>query len=263
MRQDELRGERDVLLASLEDLERERDAGDLSEEDYALLRGRYTARAAEVLRALEETSVPRFPVGNEPPEAASASVPHPGRRSHRRRWMAIVGASAVVVAAASVLLVTRSASSRLPGQTATGSVSLSRQQQLRRDLAQAQALEAQGNAAGALELYHQVLEKDPAQQEALAESGWLEYEAGVQAKDAKLLSQGQSDEEKAERADPSAFSSHLYLGSMLLVEGNAKGAVAQYRSFLADSPPTSVVRSAEPFVERAFKDAGLAPPPMP
>jgi len=177
--------------------------------------------------------------------------------------MAIVGASAVVVAAASVLLVTRSASSRLPGQTATGSVSLSRQQQLRRDLAQAQALEAQGNAAGALELYHQVLEKDPAQQEALAESGWLEYEAGVQAKDAKLLSQGQSDEEKAERADPSAFSSHLYLGSMLLVEGNAKGAVAQYRSFLADSPPTSVVRSAEPFVERAFKDAGLAPPPMP
>ena len=83
MRQDELRGERDVLLASLEDLERERDAGDLSEEDYALLRGRYTARAAEVLRALEETSVPRFPVGNEPPEAASASVPHPGRRSLR------------------------------------------------------------------------------------------------------------------------------------------------------------------------------------
>ena len=49
----ELEDERSFLLDSLEDLERERAAGDLSDADYEVLRDRYTRRAAEVLRALD------------------------------------------------------------------------------------------------------------------------------------------------------------------------------------------------------------------
>ncbi|MGA2037025.1 MAG: hypothetical protein ABSH04_05510 [Acidimicrobiales bacterium] len=297
MNLDGLRDERDVLLLSLEDLEREHDSGDLSDEDYVLLRDRYTERAAQVLRALDGTCASPVTAGAPPLTAAvppgvtgavrvgspaetpartqedyaehgdvsspaGAPVLVSGRRSRRRWSLAIVGVLVVVVVA-SVVLVIRASSSRLPGQTVTGSVSLSRQQLLRRSLAQAQVLEAEGEAAGALKLYHQVLEQDPTQEEALAESGWLEYQAGVQAKDATLLSQGQDEEGKAERADPSAFTPHLYMGSMLLVEGEAKGAVTQYRLFLADSPPSSVVRSAELFIDQAFRRAGLAPPPLP
>ncbi len=39
-----LEDQRDLLLASLTDLEREHEAGDLSDADYTVLRDRYTAR---------------------------------------------------------------------------------------------------------------------------------------------------------------------------------------------------------------------------
>jgi hypothetical protein len=50
---------------------------------------------------------------------------------------------------------------------------------------------------------------------------------------------------------------------MFLVEGNAKSAVEQYRLFLDDDPPASVISSAKPFVDKAFEIAGLAPPSLP
>ena len=49
----DLEQERDFLLRSLSDLERERAAGDMEEADFLALRDGYTARAAAVLRALE------------------------------------------------------------------------------------------------------------------------------------------------------------------------------------------------------------------
>lgn len=264
MSPDRLQYERDVLMASLEDLEREHDRGDLSDGDYSLLRDRYTVRAAEVLRALEgegaSAPAPR-PEPRQLTPAETAQSQAPSRQSRRRWWLAITGASLLVIVV-SVVVVTRVTSIRLPGETATGSVSLSVGQLQRRTLAQAEALERQGNAAGALRLYHEVLEQDPVQEEALAESGWLEYEAGVKAKNASALSEGQGEEQKAERADPSAYSPHLYLGSMLLVEGDATGSVAQYRSFLADGPPPSLVRSAASFIDRAFQEARLPSPPL-
>ena len=48
-----LEEQRDFLLRSLEDLEREHDAGDIDEHDYEALRDDYTVRAAAVLRALD------------------------------------------------------------------------------------------------------------------------------------------------------------------------------------------------------------------
>jgi tetratricopeptide (TPR) repeat protein len=264
MSPDGLQDERDMLIASLEDLEREHDRGDLSDEDYALLHDRYTARAAKVLRALDgaRTSTPVTLAEPGLPGASDDARPRRRSRARRRWWWAVTGASLAVIVVA-IVVVTRTTSSRLPGGTATGSVSLSAGQLESRTLEQAQVLEGQGDASGALKLYHEVLEKDPIQEEALAESGWLEFEAGVKAESASALSDGQNEEEKAERADPSASSPHLYLGSMLFVEGQAKDAVTQFRAFLASSPPSSSVQSAAPFIERAFQEAGLPPPPMP
>ncbi len=266
---EELRDERDVLLMSLEDLEREHDAGDLPDEDYRLLRDRYTIRAAKVLREIDtgdEAPSRGAEPGLEAAEGGSekrASTKRRMSRKWRRRWIGVVTFVLVGVVALSIVLMVEGTSSRLPGETATGSISLSRQQTLQRELAQAQSLESDGDAAQALALYHQVLQQDPTQEEALAESGWLEYQAGAAAKSSSLLSQGQDDEQKAEQSDPGAFAPHLYLGSMLLVEGDYGGAVAQYKLFLAASPPSSVVSSAVPFIDRAYQGAGLTPPSVP
>lgn len=271
MNVEELRDERDVLLMSLEDLEREHLAGDLPDEDYRVLRDRYTVRAAQVLRELDagDDAASGAP---EAETAAGTDDARDGRRSNRhrrtsstwrRRSLVAVATVLVGVVALSIVLVVEGTTARLPGDTATGSISLSRQQSLQRELAQAQSLEASGDQAEALEVYHQVLEQDPTQEEALAESGWLEYQAGALAKSSSLLSQGQSDEQKAERSDPGAFAPHLYLGSMLLVEDDYEAAVAQYKLFLSDGPPSSVVASAASFIDRAYRGAGLTLPSLP
>ena len=49
--------QRDFLLASLRDLERERAAGDVDTADYEALRSSYTARAADIIRRLEAGAV--------------------------------------------------------------------------------------------------------------------------------------------------------------------------------------------------------------
>ncbi len=49
-----LEEQRSFLLRSLEDLDREHEAGDLDDADHETLRADYTARAAAVLRAIEE-----------------------------------------------------------------------------------------------------------------------------------------------------------------------------------------------------------------
>src|SRR5690606_27537834 len=48
-----LEEERDFLLRSLDDLEREHEAGDVDDHDYEVLKDDYTARAARVIRAIE------------------------------------------------------------------------------------------------------------------------------------------------------------------------------------------------------------------
>jgi len=65
------------------------------------------------------------------------------------------------------------------------------------------------------------------------------------------------------RVEPGAYAPHLYLGSMLLAEGNDNGAVAQYRQFLADKPPTAEVRAAQQFIDEAFDGAHQPVPALP
>jgi hypothetical protein len=61
MTRGELEDERSFLLSSLEDLDREYEAGDLSDQDHEMLRDGYIARAAEVIRALDDGPRPAVP----------------------------------------------------------------------------------------------------------------------------------------------------------------------------------------------------------
>ena len=279
MSRSDLDDERAFLLDSIEDLERERAAGDLAEGDYLALRATYTRRAAAVLRALGRDETPRpGPAASTAAHPVDAARPAAGepraatgsgafslrpRRPARRRLRLVMGGALVVVAVVTFVLVATHTASRLPGQTASGTVDLSKAEQIRRTVAQAEALQQGGDAAGALQLYHQVLTEDPTQVDALAQSGWLEFEAGVQAKNTTVLDSAESLEQAAARAQPSAYAPHLYLGSMYLAAGDDGDAVDQFRRFLADDPPAAQVETAKPFIEQAYDGAGVPLPPLP
>jgi len=264
VRRVELEDERTHLLDSLVDLERERAAGDLSEDDYRTLRDRYVGRAARVLRALDD-AVPGVATGSPAPpdahhhDAGTAGAP-PRRR--RRRWLAVGGALAVAAAVA-LLFVSTQASSRLPGQSSTGTVRLSPAQQLAQLQTQAETLEAEGHDAEAVALYHRILASRPDDADALAELGWLEFQAGVAARNATVITTAETQEQQAARLAPGDDAPHLYLGSMLLADGDAPAAADQFRQFLADRPAPATVRQAWSFITQAYRRAGRPVPSFP
>jgi tetratricopeptide (TPR) repeat protein len=169
-----LEDQRDFLLRSLEDLEREHEAGDVDEHDYAALKDDYTARAASVLRALDA-------------DQAKVTVPEAARSLRRTAVVALgVGAFALVAG----LLVAHVSGRRDPGETATGGVRQSTTEALNA------ALQAgnEGAFTRAVELYQKVLTTDPDNVEALAYGGWMRFLAGdVQAGFTQLLKAGTTD----------------------------------------------------------------------
>src|SRR5688500_13837142 len=93
--------QREFLLRSLEDLEREHDAGDIDDDDYRALKDDYTARAAAALRA---------------ERAAAAASPRAGGRG----LVALGGI--VLFAVVAGLLVAQASGRRNPGDTVTGDI---------------------------------------------------------------------------------------------------------------------------------------------
>jgi cytochrome c-type biogenesis protein CcmH/NrfG len=182
----QLERERDFLVRSLDDLERERDKGAIDDESYTRLHDDYTARAAAVIRTLRD-GVDVRPVA--PPT------------SRRRRFLTIVG----IVAFAAVLAVVLAAAlgARLPGETSSGNTGdaasgtndrndddgISVAERIRRlqatvtespdDIASrlllARFLEADGDLAGALAQYDAVLARNPSSAEAQAQAGRILY----------------------------------------------------------------------------------------
>jgi hypothetical protein len=161
-----LEEERAFLLRSLTDLDREHEAGDVDDQDYAALRDDYTARAAGVLRAIE---------------TGRSALP-PRRPTDWRRIF--VGAGAAV--AAVVLIgwaLTRGTSDRREGDTITGGpigseVAGSGQvgsagvgSDVNSLLVQARQLQTSDPLASIM-LYEQVLAQEPDNVEALTYRGW-------------------------------------------------------------------------------------------
>ena len=150
--------QRDFLLRSLEDLEREHDAGDIDDGDYAALKDDYTARAAGVLRSLEA----------EHP----APVPAAPRSSWRRRAVVALGVGAFAVLAGG--LVAHVAGRRDSGQTVTGGTRQTVTEKLNAALGDAN----RGDFASSLDLYDQVLELQPDNVEAQTYRGWVQTLSG-------------------------------------------------------------------------------------
>ena len=261
---------RRFLTQSLDDADAEYLAGDLSDADYLVLRQRDLAR----LSVLGPAGPLAHPSEGGPVAAGTTSatatatldaerpepVTHPtpkaaARRRGRNKWF-LIGAIACF-GAALIVAVPVFSSNRLPGQTATGAVSLSPSQQVSRSLDQAATVEDEGQLGLAAQLYQSVLNAHPDNEVALAQLGWLEYKIGQQGASATLISDARVKLAKAARLNPGDYAVHLYLGTLLLqLDGNAAGAVDEFAQFLAADPPDTVVSQAAPTLRQAFAAAG-------
>lgn len=170
-----LEEERDFLLRSLTDLEREHDAGDVDDTDYEVLKDDYTARAAHAIRAIDQRNV-----------AVAAARP-------TRDWKrtAVVLVTVGVLALGTGWLVFRNAGTRAPGQGLTGDA----RQDSANLIQQAQGLTGQASAAlnagdiaeamsrfqSAIDTYGRALELSPGNVQAITYAAWVRHSMAVQS----------------------------------------------------------------------------------
>jgi hypothetical protein len=254
-----LTDEREFLRRSLEDAAREHDAGDLSDEDHALLIARDAARLAEVeaeLAAVDPTPAPAAPAVRLAPPAGTTTPPVARTGPARRRWVFLV-IGCLCILGAGLILVVHFVQARQPGQASSGSVSVSQAQLIEQQLQQALALNDGGNTVGALELYDKVLSEDPSNPAALAYAGYLAWNQGSAAHVASLMKIGRSEIETAVTDSPSYYQGHLFYGLVLENQDHDHAAaVAQFNDFLADDPPAAELPQVAPLVTGAYASAG-------
>ena len=151
--------------------------------------------------------------------APALPVP-PSRRLRRRlgsrRARLVIGiAAAVCFVVAATVLAASLAGVRLPGESATGSVSLSSAQQEQETLDRAAILGSEGQVADAVQLYNQVLQTDPNQPDALTYGGWLVRLAGLSSKNRLVLARGDASVARAVKVAPGYPDGHALLGVIL------------------------------------------------
>lgn len=236
---DELEEERDFLLASLQDLERERQAGELSERDYQSLQADYTARAAVVLRALERGTRARPARGSKGPPPVKT----------KRPMMITLGVILLVAAVAGGAVVTFSGERR-SGAPITGSLPETASARLQ----QALQLESNGKAADALKIYDELIKENPRDVGALAYRGWLLKRAGLPDKAMESL-------EAAIAVDPRFPDAHFFKGMVLYQDRkDPAAAVVEFRLFMSNNPPQEMVPLVEDVLRKAMAEAGQPVP---
>ena len=250
-----LTDEGDFLHRSLNDAEREHEAGDLSDDDYAVLVARDSARLAEVEAELAALK----PV----PAVTAAPVPVIGtKRPPLALWRRIgIVAACLLIATGAVILVVHFVQARQPGQSSSGGVTLSQAQTIAQQLHQALTLNNQGQSKAALELYNKVLTEDPSNPAALAYAGYLQWDIGAAAHVSALVKIGRAEIETSVKDSPTYYESHLFYGLVLENQDhNHAAAVSQFNDFLADAPPAAELPQVASLVAGAYKATGESVP---
>ncbi len=227
--------ERDFLLRSLEDLEREHDAGDVDDHDYETLKDDYTARAARAIRAVESHQA----------RARAARRP----RSSRRIVATVAGVLAFAVLAG--VLVAQASGRRGSGEALSGDI----RQSTRADLAEALETASEGDYAGALTIYDDVLADDPTNVEALTYKGWLQFQSGDSAGIESLIA--------AAEADPDYAPTHAFLAVILEQAGRTDAALAELDRLDALDPPPYILELVAGMRARLEAAAGTPPTTAP
>lgn len=223
----ELEEQRAFLVRSLDDLDRELAVGDIDELDASTLRADYTHRLAEVQRAIE---------------TGHADLVHHATPRRPGRTIATV----VVVAALAVgagVAVANAAGSRKPGQSATGTIRETSNDLLNR----AAGLQDQGKFLDAVKVYDQVIEKDPANAEALAERGFLLLRLTMGRDEPQLVKDGQRYVERALAIEPDNPRWLFYRAVGYRLAGEDAKASQAFDDALAADPPAELRTFIENF----------------
>lgn len=224
---------RDFLLRSLADLDRELAAGDIDELDHRTLTADYTARAADVLRAIDEDRMAQARTG------APASL--------GRRLLAVGGV--VVVAVLAGVLVAQASGSR--GNAGLTGLDVGAASSRTGDCLE---LEQSGEPAEALDCYTEILDVLPGNIPALTFRGWLQIREFE-------VDDGLADLDSAIQLDAEATSPYVFRASGRARSGDAPGAVADLASFYANDPADeerSLADQFAPAIVEAALDACIA-----
>ncbi|MEW6475380.1 MAG: tetratricopeptide repeat protein [Actinomycetota bacterium] len=251
-----LESERDFLLRSIKDLESEREAGNLDEERYRALKDDYTARAAAVLRSIEEGR-----------HAAAAAPPVPRKRK------LLTGSAVLAFVLVAALALAAAAGKRHEGQTMTGNAqsgdprraALEKQVREHPDDPTARLdfarylLEVQDWTAAVKE-YLTAAKLDPKNPEANAYAGWMLFQAATNAEPTTKgeLTSGALDRLDAAIAASDSYADAYFFRGMVKFRGagDAKGAIPDFERFLALVPDGPLNAEVKAVLDQARQQAG-------
>ena len=225
------------LQRSLGDLEREHDAGDLDDEDYATLKEDYESRLAAVTRAVED---------------GHAELAANRRQPSRARTAGIV-AGLIVFALVCGVFVARNAGRRDPGNTITGDISQTARERNTQCLS-----EARDDPSKAVACYTSVLKDAPQNVEALTYRGWVRVVSGD--------TQGVGDLEQAVHLDSNYPDVHAFLAIVLFRAGCVTDSQAELQRLDALHPSPLIsdqVASLRTQVQQALANPASAAPCAP
>lgn len=232
---DELQAEQQFLLNSLRDLEKEREAGDIDDDDYRTLREGYILRTAAVARELQGADVV---VAAEPSRLL-------------RRVVSVVVVLAVAVG--SGVWVARSAGQRLPGQSSSGGI-VESTANLLSTARQINFTEP----SKAIDLYTQVLKLEPDNAEALTYRSWLLSLGAREAEGAVkqlAITTAVTDLLRAQQIDPDYPDPFCFLGIVYFrFLSDAKLARPQINRCNAMNPPVVVQSFVDAIAEEINKE---------
>ena len=238
-----LEEQRDFLLRSIQDLEREHDAGDLDDADFAALRDDYTTRAAQTLRAIDEQR--------------SLFDDAKRNRSWGRR-LAVVGGVAVFAIVAG-FLVAGALGARKAGDSLSGGIN-ARQSPSQRAQA-CQQLMAPMSPTPAIECFQGVLEDDPRNVVARTWLAWQLELTSSNLPEADAITIRDSAAgliEQAVRDDPSYSYARAFRAVMAYRHGHYEDAKQYLKDFRAGNPSPDAKAVIDQFDLDKMVDEALA-----
>jgi len=223
-----------TLERSIADAEAEFAAGELTASERDRLVARDSVRIAELageLALVEAPGLEEEPAAPAPPK--------------RRVWKRNLGL--LLIGAALVVALIGFTTNRRAGQQITGNAGGNASQQLHDALVQAEQSVADGNSGLALQQFSTIVATHPENAEALAEAGWLTYQAAVAAKNGPLVTTGRQLVERSVAVDPGQAAGHLYLAIIKRHFGAPRSEiVAELRAFSAGNPSADLAGLAKP-----------------
>lgn len=223
MSMEELQQQRQFLLDSIRDLEREHDVGDITADDFQALRDGYVARAATVMREID----------------GQAALPTLRPRKWARRLVIVAATLAVAVALG--LFVAQSAGQRLPGQSLTGGQPAD---EVAVQLAEGRRLLNLRQLEDAQAVYELVQESEPGNVEATTYLAWIVVLIADEAGDVVGVQQGVQLLAEATTLDETYADPHCLLAIALFnFTGDSDSELVQREAdtCLALDPPADMV----------------------